>query len=545
MAVISGEAYLGNPNLKKSNIAVEFTKEQVLEFDKCMADPSYFVEKWMKIVSLDEGLVPFNMYSFQKDMIDNFHKNRFSICKLPRQSGKTTIIIAYILHYIVFNENVNIAILANKSQTARDILGRLQLAYENLPKWMQQGILNWNKGSLELENNSKIVAAATSSSAIRGGSYNMIFLDEFAFVPQSISEQFFNSVYPTITSGKTTKVIIVSTPHGMNMFYKMWADAQEKRNNYVPLEVHWSQVPGRDEKWKQETIKNTSEVQFTQEFECEFIGSTHTLISATKLRTMVFKTPVFSKNGLDVYEEPIKNALYCMIVDTAQGKDQDYSAISIFDISQIPYRQVAKYRSNKISPMLYPDIIFHIGKKYNMSWVLLEVNDVGSQVAETLHYDLEYENIIVSSMKGRAGQQIGGGFAKNIQLGIRTSKQLKRIGCSALKEMIESDKLIISDFDTISELTTFAVKNNSYEAEEGSNDDLAMTLVIFSWLVQQRYFKDLTDLDIRKKLADEQMKALEEDLLPFGIIDDGRDAQTFTDNSGTTWTIDESSRAYF
>ena len=537
--------YLGNPNLKNVAQKINWTEDNLTEYMLCKEDSEHFIRNFVKIIHVDRGLVSFEMYDYQKDMVHTFNDNRFVICKMPRQTGKSTTIIAYLLHYVLFNENVNVAILANKGAVARELLGRLQLAYEHLPKWLQQGVVIWNKGNIELENGSKILASATSGSAVRGSSFNIIFLDEFAHVPSNIAEQFFTSVYPTISSGESTKVLIVSTPLGMNMFYKMWADAQEKRNNYIPLEVHWSQVPGRDEKWKQETIKNTSEVQFTQEFECEFIGSTHTLISATKLRTMVFKTPVFSKNGLDVYEEPIKNALYCMIVDTAQGKDQDYSAISIFDISQIPYRQVAKYRSNKISPMLYPDIIFHIGKKYNMSWVLLEVNDVGSQVAETLHYDLEYENIIVSSMKGRAGQQIGGGFAKNIQLGIRTSKQLKRIGCSALKEMIESDKLIISDFDTISELTTFAVKNNSYEAEEGSNDDLAMTLVIFSWLVQQRYFKDLTDLDIRKKLADEQMKALEEDLLPFGIIDDGRDAQTFTDNSGTTWTIDDSSRAYF
>ena len=537
--------YLGNPNLKNVAQKINWTEENLTTYMLCKEDSEHFIHNFVKIIHVDRGLVSFEMYDYQKDMVHTFNDNRFVICKMPRQTGKSTTIIAYLLHYVLFNENVNVAILANKGAVARELLGRLQLAYEHLPKWLQQGVVIWNKGNIELENGSKILASATSGSAVRGSSFNIIFLDEFAHVPSNIAEQFFTSVYPTISSGESTKVLIVSTPLGMNMFYKMWADAQEKRNNYVPLEVHWSQVPGRDEKWKQETIKNTSEVQFTQEFECEFIGSTHTLISATKLRSMVFKTPVFSKNGLDVYEEPIKNALYCMIVDTAQGKDQDYSAISIFDISQIPYRQVAKYRSNKISPMLYPDIIFHIGKKYNMSWVLLEVNDVGSQVAETLHYDLEYENIIVSSMKGRAGQQIGGGFAKNIQLGIRTSKQLKRIGCSALKEMIESDKLIISDFDTISELTTFAVKNNSYEAEEGSNDDLAMTLVIFSWLVQQRYFKDLTDLDIRKKLADEQMKALEEDLLPFGIIDDGRDAETFTDNSGTTWTIDENSRAYF
>ena len=531
------ENYLGNPLLKSAGVAVEWTEESVAEYQKCMESPMYFIQNYVKIVHVDKGLVPFDLYNYQKRMVQSFTDDRFVICKMPRQSGKSTTIVSFLLHYILFNQDVNCAILANKLSTARELLGRLRLAYENLPKWMQQGIVTWNKGDIALENGSKILAAATSSSAVRGSSFNIIFLDEFAHVPSNIADQFFTSVYPTISSGETTKVFIVSTPLGLNMFYKMWIDAEEDRNSYVPIDVHWSEVPGRDEKWKQETIKNTSETQFTQEFECEFIGSTHTLIAPSKLRTMAFKNPIASQGGMDVYEQPEKDRTYCIVADSAHGKEQDYSALSVFDISEIPYKQVAKYRDNKISPMVYPNIIYNIGLKYNTAWLICEINDIGQQVAETLHFELEYENILMCSMHGRAGQKIGGGFGKNAQLGLRTSKQLKRIGCAALKDKIETDKLIIPDFDTLAELTTFASKNNSFQAEEGSHDDLAMTLVIFAWTVQQQYFKDMTDLDIRKQIYQDQMDALEQDMIPFGIIDDGKIDGTFTDNKGQMWEV--------
>ena len=539
------ETYLGNPNLKAVGQNVEWTEESIQEYKKCWEDPEHFIQNYVRVVHVDKGLISFDMYPYQKKMINTFINDRFVICKMPRQTGKSTTIISFLLHYILFNESVNCAILANKLATARELLSRLQLAYEHLPKWMQQGVVVWNKGNIELENGSKILAAATSSSAVRGSSFNIIFLDEFAHVPNNIADQFFTSVYPTISSGETTKVFIVSTPLGLNMFYKLWVDAEEGRNNYTPIDVHWAEVPGRDEKWKQETIKNTSELQWNQEFECEFIGSTLTLIAPSKLRTMTFKNPIHSRNGFDIFEEPKPNKMYCVIADTAQGKEQDYSALSVFDISEIPYRQVAKYRDNTISPMLYPNVIYQIGMQYNTAWLLVEVNDVGANVAETLHFELEYENIMMCSMHGRAGQKLGGGFGKNAQLGIRTSKQLKRIGCAALKDMIETDKLIIYDFDTLAELTTFASKHNSYEAEEGAHDDLAMTLVIFAWLVQQQYFKDLTDLDIRKQMYKEQMEALEQDMLPFGIIDDGQEAESYTDSEGTRWGVVETQRNYF
>ena len=542
---MASENYLGNPNLKSVGQKINWTEKNLAEYMECKENPEHFIENYVKIVHVDRGLVPFEVYDYQRDMIRKFNDNRFVICKMPRQTGKSTTIISFLLHYILFNDSVNVAILANKGAVARELLSRLQLAYENLPKWLQQGAVTWNKGNIEVENGSKVIAAATSSSAVRGSSFNIIFLDEFAHVPQNIAEQFFTSVYPTISSGESTKVLIVSTPLGMNMFYKMWIESIEKRNDYVPIEVSWSEMPGRDEKWKQETIRNTSEVQFTQEFECEFVGSTYTLIAPSKLRTLVFKTPIHSNNNLDVYEEPIINHTYALVADTAQGKGLDYSAFNVFDVSGMPYKQVATFRDNTISPMLYPNIIFNVGNKYNQAHVLIEVNDIGSQVADTLHYDLEYENIMIITMRGRAGQQIGGGFAKNIQLGLRTSKQIKRIGCATLKDLIEQDQLLISDFETIRELTTFALTNNTYQAEEGSHDDLAMTLVIFGWLVQQRYFKELTNMDIRKKMWEEQMETLEQDMLPFGIIDDGQEEETFKDNEGTVWTVDDETRRLY
>ena len=533
------KTYLGNPNLKAANQKVKFTKKEVEEFIRCQDNPIYFIENYLKIVTLDHGLQPFKMFNFQKEMVDTFHDNRFSICKLPRQSGKSTTIIAYLLHYAIFNANVNIAILANKAAIARDLLGRLQLAYENLPRFIQQGVINWNKGSLELENGSRILAAATSSSAVRGGSYNIIFLDEFAYVPTNIAEQFFSSVYPTISSGTSSKVMIVSTPHGMNMFYKLWNDAIHERNSYKPIEVHWSEVPGRDEKWKEETIKNTSEQQFQTEFECEFLGSVDTLINSSKLRTMSHVNPKTSNAGLDMYEEPKKDKRYVITVDVARGTVNDNSAFVVVDATRIPYHIVAKYKNNEIKPLVFPQIVYKIAKSYNNAEVLVEVNDIGGQVADTLQYDLEYDNLIMVNQRGRSGQIAGTGFSgRQSQLGLRTTKAVKKIGCSNLKTLIEHDKLIIQDFDIISELSTYILKGKEkYEAEEGANDDLVACLVMFSWLSNQTYFKELTDQDIRARLVDEQSKLLEQDMAPFGFVDDGlQEPESFKDPYGTTWT---------
>ena len=534
--------YKGSPNLKAANVEMSFTPEQVQEWIKCADDPVYFTRNYIKIVSLDEGLVPFKMWDFQEDMINRFHTNRFNIAKLPRQTGKSTTVVSYLLHYAIFNDNVNIGILANKLTTSRELLGRLQLAYENLPKWMQQGIVSWNKGSLELENGSKIMAASTSSSAVRGMSFNIIFLDEFAFVPTHIAEQFFSSVYPTISSGKSTKVIIISTPNGMNMFYKLWHDAERGKNEYVTTEVHWSQVPGRDAKWKEQTIANTSQRQFTQEFECEFLGSVDTLIAASKLRTMVYDDPITNNNkGLVVYENPQKEHDYIVTVDVARGVGSDYSAFLVFDITKFPYRLVARYRNNEIKAIMFPTIVTQMATSYNRAYVLTEVNDIGDQVASMMHFDLEYDHILMCAMRGRAGQIVGTGFSgKKTQLGVKMSKTVKKVGCLNLKTFIEDDKLIIPDYETIAELTTFISKRESFEAEEGCHDDLAMCLVIFAWLAVQDYFKEMTDNDVRQRIYDEQKNQIEQDMSPFGFISDGlEDQESFVDESGDRWFLDE------
>ena len=529
--------YLGNPLLKKSNVPVEWTKDQILEYQKCMKDPLYFIGNYIKIVSLDEGLVPFNMFPFQKEMVGTVHNNRFTICKMPRQSGKSTTLVSYILYYVLFNSNMNVAILANKASTARDILGRLQLAYENLPKWLQQGVMSWNKGSLDLENGSRVVASSTSSSAVRGGSYNMIFLDEFAFVPNTVAEDFFSSVYPTISSGKSTKVIIVSTPNGMNLFYKLWVDAENKRNSYNIIDVHWSEVPGRDAKWREETIANTSEEQFRREFECEFLGSANTLIAPAKIKSMAFQNVMKTNAGLDMYEKPVKGNTYIIIADVSRGTNNDYSAFVVFDVTTVPYKIVAKYRNNEIKPLLFPNIIHDVALAYNQAYTLVEVNDIGEQVATALQFDLEYENLIMASMRGRAGQIVGGGFSGGkAQLGVRTTKAVKKMGCSNLKQIVETDKLIINDYDLIKEFSTFILKGQSYEAEEGHTDDLVMCCVLFGWLVQQTYFKELTDDDIRERMYKEQQNQLEQDMAPFGFILDGVNDNVEIDEYGTRWT---------
>ena len=537
---MSNDVYSGNPLLKKANTPIEFTQEQIEEYIKCKDDPVYFAQNYVQIVTLDHGLQPFKTYDFQEKLINNFHNHRFNICKMPRQTGKSTTCVSYLLHYAIFNDSVNIGILANKATTARELLARLATAYENLPKWMQQGILVWNKGNIELENGSKILAASTSASAVRGMSFNILFLDEFAFVPNHIADAFFASVYPTITSGKSTKVIIVSTPHGMNHFYRMWTDSEKKRNEYVPTDVHWSEVPGRDAVWKEQTIANTSEQQFKIEFECEFLGSVDTLVAPSKLKSLVFDKPIKSNAGLDIHVAPQKEHDYAMAVDVARGVGNDYSAFVVVDITTFPHKVVAKYRDNTIKPMLFPSIIYDIAKSYNEAFVLCEVNDVGDQVASILQYDLEYQNLLMCSMRGRAGQIVGQGFSgQKTQLGVKMSKTVKKIGSLNLKTMIEEDKLIFNDYEIISELTTFISKHNSFEAEEGCNDDLAMCLVIYAWLVAQDYFKELTDQDVRKRLYEEQKNQIEQDMAPFGFINDGLDDTSFVDEDGDRWFTDE------
>ena len=524
MPTKNNDHYLGNPLIKAANTPVEFTPEQIEEYMKCANDPVYFVENYIKIVHVDRGLIPFEMYPFQENIVRTIHSNRFTICKLPRQSGKSTTMISYLLHHVLFNQDKKVAILANKLTTARELLQRLKKSYENLPKWLQQGIVEWNKLSIHLENGSKVIASSTSSSAVRGDTYSIILLDEFAFVPNNIAEDFFNSVYPTISSGKSTKVVVVSTPKGMNMFYKMWKNAEKDKNSYVPIEVHWNEIPGRDQKFKEETIRNTSERQWMQEFECTFLGSEDTLISSAKLATMVFDDPIKSSmEGLDIFEEPKKDRIYIMCIDTCRAQGADYHAFTVVDVTEMPYRVVAKFRNNEMPVLVYPTLIQKIGNYYNEAHVLVEINDVGSEVADILYQEMEYENVLLVSNRGKKGQKVDGGFGESgkVQYGVRTSYQIKKLGCSILKEMIEQDKLLIPDLDIISEFSTFISKGVSYEASEGYHDDLVDTLVLFSWLTTQSYFREIIDIDTRKRLYEKRIHDLEQSLSPFGFIEDG------------------------
>ena len=533
------DGYLGNPNLKPVGVQQQFTPEQVTEYIKCTNDPSYFVKRYVKIVSVDKGLIPFEMYDYQEKLIKILHENRFVIGKLPRQTGKTTTVGSYLLHYVLFNQNVNVAILANKQSTAIEILSRIKMAFEYLPKWLQQGVIEWNKGSVVLENGARIIASATSSSAIRGGSYNCILLDEFAHIPTSIAEEFFTSVYPTITSGQSTKMFIISTPNGLNMFYYYWKGAINNQNGYIPFEVHWSQVPTfpggplRGEKWKQEMISRTSEKQFDQEMECDFLGSSNTLISSDRLHTLVYSKPMLrTKDGMSIYQEPIRkneeiaksqDHLYFLTADVSEGQGKDFTAITVIDVTEFPDRVAAVYRNNTVSPLLFASVVKTIARKYNNAYVLIEINGIGSEVANVLHTDLEYENMVKTAMMGRKGQIITEGFgpAKKVQLGVKTSVLTKKVGCQVLKNMIEEDKLIVEDADIISEFTTFISKKQSFEAEDGHNDDLVMCLVIFAWATRQQYFKNLTDMDVRLAMYQDDIDQVEDNMLPFGYYSDG------------------------
>lgn len=545
------KGYLGNERLKTTNTPVAFTEENIREIIKCKNDPVYFIKTYIRIVHVDKGLVPFQLYGFQEKIVETIHENRFIICKIPRQSGKTTTTIAYLLHYLLFNKTVNVAILANKADIAQDILSRLQLAYEHLPAWLQQGIVTWNKRNIKLENGSAIKAAATSSSSIRGGSYNIIFLDEFAHIDNALAEQFFRSVYPTISSGNTTKVVVVSTPKGMNHFHQMWTaaekadelrkDGKTKDGNmisrFVPIAVDWWDVPGRDEDWREQELANLgSEENFEQEYGCEFIGSSDTLIAAKHLRRLAsqWRKPLYDDAGLTVYEEPMvsiekdkedyettKPHVYVIAADTGWGKQLDYSAFTVVDVTEAPYRCVAQFRSNIIQPLLYPNKLYEIGKKYHNAYILLEINDVGLQVAQALHFDLEYENILTVAPKGRGGQQLSAGFQKTTQLGLKMTSVTKKIGCANMKTLLESNKLLLWDHATLAELTTFVQNGSSFEAEEGGHDDLVMSIVVFSWLVTQKYFKELINIDIRLFLQKDQADEIETNMLPHFISDDG------------------------
>jgi len=513
--------YLGNLNLKRIGEQIEFTPENLKEYMKCMKDPIYFSRKYIKIVHVDKGLIPFDLYDYQEEIVQKITDNRRLAVLTARQSGKTTTAVAVILHYILFNEFKTVAILANKGDAAREVLGRVQLAYEALPKWMQQGVDEWNKGNISLENGCKIYAGTTTSSAIRGKSISFLYLDEVAFIEGF--DDFFASVYPTISSGDSTKLMMTSTPNGLNHFWKTCKGAEEGTNGYEFTRVMWYDVPGRDDKWKQETLEalDFDEQKFRQEYECGFLGSSGTLIDGSKLKNLAYSRPIAENEGLTQYEKVLDDHTYVMTVDVSRGKGLDYSTFNIIDITQMPYKQVCTFRDNFIGPVDFASVIYRVGLLYNEAAVLVETNDIGEQVSDVLNMDYGYENLLYTENAGRNGKRISSGFGKRVDNGIRTTKSVKSIGCSILKMLIEQDQLILQDFNTIQELSRFSKKGSSYEAESGSHDDLVMNLVIFSWLSDQTYFKDMTDINTLMKLRQRTEEQIEEDLLPFGFIDDG------------------------
>ena len=513
-------SYLGNMNLKASNAEIQFTPEMVQEFMKCANDPQYFAETYIKIVHVDKGLIPMKLFPYQKTIIDLITNNRRVVANTSRQAGKTTTAVAVILHYVLFNQHKTVALLANKGDTAREILDRIKIAYEALPKWLQQGVVEWNKGSVELENGCKIIAGSTSSSAIRGKSVSFLYIDEAAFIENW--EDFFQSVYPTISSGETTKILLTSTPNGLNHFFSFVQGAKDNRNGYKWIEVPWDQIPGRSESWKQDTLEsmNNDLQKFEVEFNCRFEGSSGTLIDGDTLKSLYPENPIHDKNGMKIYEMPVQGHTYVLTSDVSRGKGLDYSALQVLDVTKMPYIQVAVFRDNMITPADYAETVHRISKQYNDAHILIEINDIGEQVAEIIQFDYESENLLFTESSGRSGKRISGGYGKNVDKGLRTTKTTKALGCNLVKLMIEQKQLILKDKDTIEELKSFSRKGNSYEAESGKHDDLVMGLVLFGWLTDQTYFKEMTDINTVMVLREKSEDEIMESITPFYNLND-------------------------
>jgi len=541
---MENNSYNGNDLLKPAGFEMQFTSEQVKELMKCKEDPIYFIENYCYIVSLDRGLILFSLYDCQREKVDVIMNNRKVILMEGRQQGKTITSAACILHYTIFNSNKTVAILANKSTAAREVLSRYQIMYENLPLWMQQGIKTWNKGDVELENGSKVFTSATCTSGIRGKSVNWLYIDEAAIIPNNVAEEFFTSTYPTIMAGETTKVLLTSTPLGYNHFWKYWNDAQEGRNGFVALQIPYWKIPGRDQKWADEQKSVLGELKFNQEVLCAFLGSSNTLISPDTIARMSPIPFMHEKDGLDILEYPVPGHVYFSTVDTSRGIGGDYSAFTVIDTTEYPYKVVAKYRNNKISPLLYPTVIHKVSKDYNSAYVLVEINDIGQQVADIIHNDLEYENMIWVGSDARYGQVLSSSGRSSI-LGVRTTKQVKRIGCATLKSLVEENKLLVFDRDIISEFSTFIEHNGVFQADEGYNDDLTMTLVLFAWATNDPMFKDLMNANNRQALYSSQMKNIEDELTPFGFIDNGLSNEPEVEViGGDVWLNDKYQKDY-
>lgn len=548
------KGYLNNSNLKQVGTIINYEEWQIQEYARCAEDPVYFVKKHMKIVHVDRGLINFDLYPFQETYIQTIKDQNRVVVNKPRQCGQSISTIGFVLWYILFNSYKSVGILANKAASSRGLLARLQLAYENIPLYLQQGICEWNKGSIELENGSIVVASATSSSSARSNAYSLVILDEFAFVPANIAESFIKSVMPTISSGVNSKIVILSTPQGLNMFWKFYDEAVKGENGYTPLLVNWWDVPGRDEAWKERTIRELgSEKAFNQEFGGQFLSSGNTLIDGYTIKKLSeqVKIPIFETTNLAVWEYPIrynkeepksdtnKNHFYVVCFDCAEGLIQDYSVFSVIDVTEVPYKVVARYRSNEVSPLLFPHELVQIAQQYNDAFLFGETDSVGGQVLDLCYRDLEYPNIFCTmTVRGRqGGQKLVGGLSPKSKFGIKMSTKVKSVGCQNFKSITEAGKLEILDFNTVSEISTFITNGSSFGAEEGRNDDCVMSLVGFSWLITQQYFKDWTEQNVRERMYIEQKEIMEEQQLPFPVFDDPEEQEIFVDERGELWTV--------
>lgn len=549
--------FRGNPLLKGKNVKYDWTPELVEEYIKCKEDIFYFIEHYFKIVT-ENGLEPMVLREYQKEMIDNMLNGRFTLACMSRQSGKTETLRAFLIWYILFNDFKTVAIVANKLDTAMEIIGKLQISYQNLPLWLQLGVTEFNKGSFVLENNSRLFASATSADALRGYTCHIIVIDEAAHIENW--DEFYGAVSPTISAGKSTKLIMVSTPKGLNHFYEFYEGSSlgRKTNSFKATFVPWYNVPGRDEEWQRQQLElmNFDMIKFDQEFNCSFIGSAGTLINGARLQILKtdVKPPIHVIDKLKIYEPPVKERKdwrehienvsrqdsiydreikqvgqvimeeytipadkYCIVADVSRGKGLDYSAFSVFNITKVPYRQVATFRDNNITPTDYAHYLYKVGQLYNEALVLVEINDIGEQVSTYMMDELEYGNVLCTQSNGRAGKTVTFNLTK-ADKGVRTTITLKNSGCLLMKLLLEECRLQVCDEDTIDELLVFVKDKNSWSADKGKHDDLVMGLVLFSWLSDQKFFLEWTSINTVQSLSSISATQVQANLLNFGYI---------------------------
>lgn len=516
------QTFAKKPALMQAGLGLELTPLQQEEWVKCALDVVYFVENYYRITTIDRGFILFEPFEFQKEMLQAFQDNRFTILATSRQAGKTTVAAAFLLWFVLFHPDKEVAILANKERQAREIMDRMQKALQDLPFFLQSGLEKYGTTEMAFENGSKVFVYATSPDAIRGRSCSLVYLDEFAFVDGD--EEFWESVYPTLASGSSSRCIITSTPKGQRgMFYALWqgADPDENgnTNGFFKKKVTWQDVPhyANDPTFEESTRARLGDSRFLQEFCVEFRGSVGTLIPSQLLMAMRSKEVTELNEFTKVLYEYNPDHSYVAIGDVGGGLEQDYSVLTIFDVTEIPYKIAAKYRCNTISPLLFPFTMVDMCNHYGQCPLLVETNnDVGGQAITVLWYDLEYLETIMTSndpKRGGSGTRVGGKGAKP---GIKTTSRVRNIGCSNLKGLIETGKLEIEDMDTIDELSTFILKNDKYQADEGCHDDCVMTLVLFSWLVKQDWFEDLYSVNVSQEMKKTASEKAIEALIPFG-----------------------------